>query len=102
MRPAAEALAGIPKVRRFGPVHRAQVVQILRPGPFLAALVGRKERLAEPGCRPPLARVPGADLGDEIGQGYPECEPVCADPAGPGDRAALVVDVFGDPRGTEP
>ncbi len=102
VRPPAEALAVVPQVRRLEPVHRAQVVQVLRTRALLPALVGGQQRLAEPWGRPALAGVPGADLGDDVGERDPERQAVGADPAGPREGGAPVVDLRRDLRGGKP
>src|SRR5215472_4197606 len=99
--PAAEAGIGVAEVGWVGPVHRAQVVEILRPRPLLAALVGGQQRLAEPRHGPALADVPGSDLGDHVGERDAQRQAVGTDPACPGGRAAFVMNLLCDLAGLE-
>ena len=86
---AAQARPRVAQVLRVGPVHGAQVVQVLGARPLLAALVGRQQRLAEPRRLAALGLIPGPDLGYHVGERDPQRQPVGPDHAGAVGRAAL-------------
>ena len=99
--PAAETRVGIAKVGRVGPIYRTQIMEIFGPWAFLAALVGGQQSLTEPRLGPALADIPGADLGNYVSERDPQGQAVGTDPACPGRRGALVVDLVGDLAGHE-
>jgi hypothetical protein len=64
-------------------------VQVLGPGPLLAALVGRQQGLAEPRRFAALGHVAGPDLGHHVGQRDAQRQPAGPDPGGAEARQAL-------------
>src|SRR5438034_131145 len=89
----AEAGIGVAKVGRVSLVDGTQVVEILRSRPFVPALIGGEQRLAEPRLGPALVDIPGTDLGDHISERDPKCQAAGPDPGGPGGRTAFIVDL---------
>src|ERR1700722_18157051 len=81
VRLAAQALAVEPEVGGIGLIDRAQVMQVFRTWPLLAALVSREQCLAESRHWPAVCLVPGPDLRDHIGEGDAMGKPVGPDPA---------------------
>src|SRR5580704_10190610 len=92
VRLAAQALAVEPEIGGIGLVNRAQVMQVLRTWPLLAALVSREQRLAESRHRPAVCLVPGPHLRDHVGEGDAMGKAVGPDPA----AAALAGDLRRD------
>ncbi|WP_176611359.1 hypothetical protein [Actinomadura sp. WMMB 499] len=86
----------------FDPVDGAEVVEVLGARSFVAALVGRKQRLPQPGQRLAVDLVERLDLGDDVGQRDPVGEPVRLDAARAEQRCALLVDLACDLRGAAP
>src|SRR6266566_490221 len=88
----AETPGSVAKIRWLRPVDGTQVMQILRAGPLVPALVGGEQGLTEPWSAAALALVPGFDLLNDVCERRTRREPVGPDPGRAEDGLTLVMD----------
>ncbi|WP_243772290.1 hypothetical protein [Actinomadura barringtoniae] len=102
MAAAADARTLKAELVGFDPIDGTEVVQILGAGTLVAALIGRQQRLPQPGRRLAVHFVERAYLRDDVGQRDTVGQAVRLDPTRAEQRPALIVDLSSDLSGVTP